>query len=643
MVSQTTRIQPQGASRRLDAAGPLLRGLLWGLIGFIIGAGLTTVGTGSRSLTEGAVVVGYVGALGGWLLGIGAWEAAVRPFFGGRPIWDEGVGAARYFRFNTDHKVIGLQYLATAGGTFLLAGLLAMAMRYELATPQRDLFATNQLYNEVMGIHGTLMLFAVSVVAIVGGFGNYFLPLLIGAEDMVFPRLNAISYWFIPAGVGVIVASPLLGGFQTGWTGYAPLGAVDAPGQLAYYLGVFTLGTSSLLTAVNMVATTIYLRAPGLTWSRLPVFVWAMLVTSILNLLWVPVAGTAMVMGILDRVAGMSFFGTGGIPLLWQDLFWLFGHPEVYIIMLTAWGLWLEILPVMSRKTLFGYRWVIAGFLGITMLSSFVWVHHMFVTVSNERLIPFMTTTELISIPTGLMYLAAIGTLWRGRLRLTTPMLLVLFSMLNFLLGGVSGVFLADVPADFYAQDTYFVVAHFHYTILGGMVFAWLAGLYYWFPKYAGRMYHEGWGKAASWLTLVAFNTTFGVMFFLGLNGMNRRVASYLPYLQPLNVAASIAGFVLGVSFLIHALNLVVCWARGRRAEANPWRGKTLEWETSSPPPRENFQVEPLVLADFYGYGEPGPEPKVVPLPGARPRRLEPLPPVRGGAGEPRGDGEHGG
>jgi cytochrome c oxidase subunit 1 len=267
----------------------------------------------------------------------------------------------------------------------------------------------------------------------------------------------------------------------------------------------------------------------------------------------------------------------------------------------------------------------------------------MFVTVSNERLIPFMTTTELISIPTGLMYLAAIGTLWRGRLRLNTPMLLVLFSMLNFLLGGVSGVFLADVPADFYAQDTYFVVAHFHYTILGGMVFAWLAGLYYWFPKYTGRMYHEGWGKAASWLTLVAFNATFGVMFFLGLDGMNRRVASYLPYLQPLNLAASIAGFALGVGFLIHALNLVISWARGRRAEANPWRGKTLEWETSSPPPRENFEVEPLVLADFYGYGETGPEPEVVPLPGARPRRLEPLPPVRGGAGEPPGGGEHDG
>ncbi len=616
----------------LELFGPLLRAVLWGLSGFVLGAALTAVAQGDSGLTQEGVVIGYVAGLAGWLLGIGAWEAAVRPFFGGRAGWDEGVRAARYLRLNTDHKVIGIQYLVTATAAFFAAGLLAMLVRAELATADLDVFATNQQYNSTMGVHGTLMVFAVAVVAIVGGFGNYFVPLLIGAEDMVFPRLNALSYWFVPAGVAAIAASPALGGLQAGWTAYQPLGATEASGQLLYYLGVLTLGTSSLLTAINVVATTVYLRAPGLAWKRLPIFVWSMLVTSILNLLWVPVVAVAMIMAVLDRLGATVFFGAGGMPVLWQDLFWIFGHPEVYIIMLPAFGIWLEILPVMARKTLFGYRWAVASFLIVAFMSGIVWVHHMFVTVDDERLIPFMTTTELISIPTGFMFIAALGTLWRGRLRLSTPMLLVALSMLGFLVGGLTGVFLADVPADLFLQDTYFVVAHFHYVIVGGMVFAWLAGLYYWFPKLTGRMYDERWAKVGAWLTFAGFNLTFFPMFLLGVDGMNRRVGSYLPYLQGTNLFASVAGFVLGISFLVHLATLARAWASGPAAEANPWGGKTLEWRTSSPPPHRNFETEPVVVGDFYGYGEAGPEPELLPVPGLAPRLREPVPSP--GAGE---------
>ncbi len=592
----------------LVAAAPMLRALLWAAIGFVAGAWLVALISGSAFITNRSVTVGYLLALIGWIPGGGAWEACVKPAFGAAATWDEGRGIARYLRFNTDHKVIGLQYLFASAGTFLVAGLFAMAMRIELLTPGLNLFPNAAAYNVVFGVHGTLMLFAVAVVAIIGGFGNYFLPIMLGARDMTFPRLNGLSWWFVVPGVLAVLLSPLIGGFQTGWSGYAPLSATDAPGQVLYFLGVFSLGLSSLLTALNMIATTIYMRAPGLTWGRLPIFAWGMLGTAVLNVLWVPVVGVAMIMGLMDRIVPTQFFSAQGLPVLWQDLFWIFGHPEVYIIMLPAWAIWMEVIPVMARKTLFGYRWVVAGIAGVVLLSSVVWTHHMFTDVSNDRLVPFMTTTELISIPTGFMFLAAIGTMWQGRIRLNTPMLLVLMSMFNFLLGGVTGVFLADVSVDLQLHDTYFVVAHFHYTILGGMVFAWFAALYYWFPKYTGRMYNELWGKVFAWVIFFAFNLTFFAMFLAGINGMNRRIATYLPYLSGLNVWISIWAFVLGLGFFIPLVNFIYCWVRGPRAPANPWGGKTLEWQTSSPPPHENFEEEPVVKSDFYSYGEVEPE-----------------------------------
>jgi cytochrome c oxidase subunit 1 len=587
-----------------DHIKPTLRAFLWGVIGVFAGMALTALLMRTPLVTEQSGIFGFLLGLIGWLLGSGMWEAVVLSWFGSENKWDQGQGVGRYFRFNTDHKVIGLQYLFTSVIAFLLAGLMAMALRYNLMTPELNLFPSAQAYNTFMGIHGSLMIFAVAVVAIVGGFGNYFVPLLVGADDMVFPKLNGASYWFVPAGVIAILISPLWGGFQTGWTGYAPLASTDGSGQTLYYLGVYALGLSSIFTGINVIATIIYLRAPGLTWKRLPMFAWAMLVTSLLNIIWVPVIGVDMIMGLLDRAVPTQFFNANGIPMLWQDLFWLFGHPEVYIIMLPAWGLWLEILPVMGQKTLFGRKWVLAGLIGITALSSVVWTHHMYTSTDDTRLIPFMTTTELISIPTGFMYIAALGTMWGARLRLKTPLIFVLMSIFNFLIGGLTGVFLSDVPGDWQLHNSYFVVSHFHYTILGGMVFTWLAGMYYWFPKVSGRMYNELWGKISAWAIFIFFNLTFTGMQVAGVDGMNRRVASYLPYLQNINIWISICAFLLGLSFVIPFINFTYSWAKGKRAAANVWGGKTLEWQTTSPPPHENFLEIPLVTGDFYDYGE---------------------------------------
>lgn len=587
---------------------PMLRALIWAVIGYVLGAGIAAFLSGKGISAEIPVSVGYIAGTIGWILGGGAWESWVLPWFGVARNWDEGQGAARYFRFNTDHKVIGLQYMGAATFAFGVAGLLAMLLRIELLSPGLSFFATAQDYNTTFSIHGSLMLFAVAVVAIVGGFGNYFVPILVGADDMTFPALNGVSWWFVLPGVMAILLSPLLGGFQAGWTGYAPLTAMDAPGQDLYFLGVVTLGISSLLTAINVIATTLFMRAPGLTLNRLPTFVWAMLVTSVLNLIWVPVVGTAMVMGLLDRLIPTNFFSAQGLPVLWQDLFWLFGHPEVYIIMLPAWGMWLEIIPVFSRKSLFGYNWMRVGFLGIVVLSSYVWTHHMFTTTADDRLIPFMSTTELISIPTGFMYISAIGTMWQGRIRLLTPMLYVLMSMANFLIGGLTGVFLADVPANFQLHNTYFVVAHFHYTIIGGMIFAWLGALHYWFPKFSGRMYNEKIAKIAAWTVFASFNATFLAMFISGIEGMNRRIATYLPYLTGINIWTSLWAFLLGAGFFVAFLNLTISWARGRTAPADPWGGTTLEWKTTSPPPHENFDKAPVVTSDFYLYGSEAPK-----------------------------------
>ncbi len=589
---------------------PVIRGVVWGALGFGLGGGgaaLIQALSGRSAGGPAVLVIGYVFGLVGWLLGVGVWRAWGREWFG-RPVESEETEDwRRYFRFTTDHKVIGVQYLVTFVIVFLLAGLLAMLLRAELISPDASLLGPDR-YNTVMSLHGILMI-AVAVAAILGGFANFAVPLMIGAEDMAFPRVNALSYWLVPPVAVLLLAAPFVGGWDSGWTAYPPLSEVNATGQILFILGVITFGLSSILGGLNFLTTIITLRAPGMTWWRLPIFVWSVVAASLLSLLFTQYFAASLLLILLDRVAGMGFFDAaqGGNPLLYQHLFWFYSHPAVYIMILPGFGIALEVLAHFSRKPLFGYRLAVAGLFGIVGLSGVVWAHHLFTSGMADFLhAPFMVTTELISIPTGLVFLSALGTIWRGKLWLATPMLFALAFVFNFLIGGITGIFNADVATDINLQDTYFVVAHFHYTIVGGEMFALFAGIYYWFPKITGRMYDERLGKLHFWWMFIGFNVAVLPMFWLGVNGMNRRIAGYPAQLAGVNRFVSIASFALGASFLVFVVNMVRSWARGRPAAANPWRARTLEWLVDSPPPRENFPAPPEVVGHPYAYGTPG-------------------------------------
>ncbi len=590
------------------------RGLLWGLVGFALGTGIAAlfrVATGGNPWwLEHNFTVGYVFGLIGWLLGVGMWERWVKEWLG-LPTQPNPHGWMRYFAFTTDHKVIGVQYLVTFLAVFLIAGLLAMLMRYHFLDSGGLLF-DDGVYNQVMSLHGILMI-AVAVAVIIGGFGNFLVPLMIGARDMAFPRLNALTYWLIPPVAILLFAAQAVGGWDTGWTAYPPLAVRNAAGQLFFNLAIITFGLSSILGGLNFMVTISFLRAPGMTWWRLPIFAWSILAASILALIFTQAFAASMLMEAVDRLAGTSFFAPPGKPILYQHIFWFYSHPAVYIFIIPGFGILLEVITHFSRKPLFAYRWAVAGFLAIVALSGLVWAHHMFVTTTEVALLgSFLVTTEAISIPTGLVFLSALGTIWMGRLWLTTPMLFALGGVFNFLIGGITGIYLADVPTDIQLSDTYFVTAHFHYTIIGGEIFALMAAIYYWFPKLTGRMYDERLGKLHFWLMFLGFNLAFLPMFWLGLHGMNRRVAIYEPGLEGVNMFVSAAAFLMGSGFLVFLGNMLRSWVRGKVAGANPWQARTLEWQVPSPPPEENFPAPPVVVGDPYDYGVAGAGPHVV-------------------------------
>jgi cytochrome c oxidase subunit 1 len=588
----------------------LIRGAIGGVVGYAVGALILVsirVAAGNAAWEVESVTAGaWLFALSGWLLGVGVWRYWAAPWFG-RPerVYDI-TGWKRYFAFDTDHKVIGIQYLVTFLTLFFMAGLFAMLMRWELFSPGRDIMAAGT-YNSIMSLHGTMMIF-VAVAGTVGSFGNYVVPIMIGADDMAFPKLNALSYWLVPPVLFALTVSFLTGGYDTGWTGYAPLSVRSDVGGLFYNLAFFTLGLSSIIGAINFVATIVTMRAPGMGWFRMPIFVWSIFVTTILALVFTQFIAFAMLMVILDRTAGTVFFdpASGGQPLLYQHIFWFYSHPAVYIMILPALGITLEMLSHFTRKPLFGYRWAVGGLLGIMSLSMVVWAHHMFTSGMPDVLRkPFMVSTEIISIPTGFIFLSAVGTLWLGRIRFTVPMLFALGVLFNFLIGGITGIFLADVPVDIQLQDTYFVVAHFHYVILGGGIFGLFGATYYWFPKMTGRMMSARLGKVHFWWMMVGFNATFLPMFTIGMDGMNRRIADYTPNLADGNRMVSMGGFFLGTSFVVFLYNFIRSWISGPQAPPNPWGATTLEWQTASPPPHENFDVPPVVVGDPYGYGDP--------------------------------------
>ncbi|HEU4701637.1 MAG TPA: cbb3-type cytochrome c oxidase subunit I [Conexibacter sp.] len=567
---------------------------------------------------EAVTIVALIGAPLFFLVGLGCFDYWFY-WVSGRPTRPEDHSAhgatswKDYFRVNTDHKVIGIQYVCTSFFFLFVGGLLAMLMRAELAQPGMQ-FVNSQQFNGLFSVHAALLIF-LFVIPVFAGLANFVIPLMLGAPDMAFPRLNALSFWMLPVAGLLMVGSFFApgGSFATGWTAYAPLSTEAPIGQMFFTIGVQFAGASSIATALNFLVTIITMRAPGMSFFRMPLLVWANFSTSLLVVIATPFIAASQFMVLLDYALGFNFFdafvgaGKDGSVLMYQHVFWFYSHPAVYIMMLPGFGIISEVISVKARKPIFGYRMMAFSLIAIVVLGFTVWAHHMFVSgMQNWIRIPMMITTAIIAVPTGIKIFSWLATLWRGVLHLDTPMLFALGFLTTFTLGGISGVMLAMIPFDIHVSDTYFIVAHIHYVLFGGSLFTIFAGVYYWFPKMTGRMYDERLGKLHFWATFVFFNLTFAPMHVIGVQGMPRRVADYAEEFAGMNLAITIASFLLGLSMLVFLYNMVVSWRLGPRASANPWRALTLEWQVSSPPPIFNFDAVPTVVGGPYEYGIPG-------------------------------------
>jgi cytochrome c oxidase subunit 1 len=546
------------------------------------------------------------------------------------------VGFIKKYLWTYDHKMIGLQYLWTALAFLFIGGALALGVRWQLGFPGAPIPIIGQLlpaaiavdgsiipggYNVLVTMHATVMVFFVVMPLLIGAFGNYLIPLQIGAGDMAFPLLNELSYWlYVLSGVVLMAAFFVPGGAPgTGWTGYAPLSAEAAYngtpiGQSLWGLALFINGLSSIAGATNYVTTIVNMRAPGMKMFRMPLPVWSLFITAILLILAVPVLSAAAAMLFADLNLGTSFFKPqgGGQPLLWQHLFWFFGHPEVYIMILPAMGLTSEILAVFSRKPVFGYKAMVYAMIAIGFLGFVVWGHHMFVSGMNLTLsAAFSVSTMVIAVPSAIKTFNWMGTIWRGSIEFTTAMCFALAFVSMFVIGGLSGIFMASTPVDLFVHHTYFIVAHFHYVLFGGSIFAIFGAIYFWFPKMFGRMLGETLGKWHFFLTFVFFNLTFFPMHNLGLGGMMRRIADptvydHLRQLQPLNQLCTIGAMGLGLTTFVFLWNVISSLRNGKKAGNNPWNSNTLEWTVASPPGHGNFPITPVVYNGPYEYSVPG-------------------------------------
>ena len=542
-----------------------------------------------------------------------------------------------HYLWNTDHKVIAMQFLVSAVFFLIIGGAMAVAMRWQLAFPGHPIPVIGHLlpsgivnddgaimpggYNVLVTMHGTILVFFVAMPILIGVFGNFLIPLKIGAGDMAFPALNELSYWlFALSGVIMMASFWVPGGAPgTGWTAYAPLSSVAAynqtpMGQTLWCTALFINGLSSLTGAVNYITTVITMRAPGMTMFRMPLPVWAIFLTAILLILAIPVLSAAAALIIFDLNLGTSFYRPSGAgqPLLWQHLFWFFGHPEVYILILPAMGLTSEILSVNSRKPVFGYKAMVWAMIAIGFLGFIVWGHHMYVSGMNLTLSAvFSVSTMVIAVPSAIKTFNWMGTIWRGSIHYTVPMAFAVAFVSMFVIGGLSGIFMASTPVDLFVHHTYFIVAHFHYVLFGGSMFAIFSAVYFWFPKMSGRMFNNTLGWIHFWMTFVFFNLTFFPMHNLGLGGMMRRIADPTVYdclrqLQPLNVVCTIGAIGLGLATIPFVLNLLISLRKAPDAPANPWNSTTLEWTLSHPIQHGNFPVIPTVYHGPYEYSVPG-------------------------------------
>ena len=555
--------------------------------------------------------------------------------------------------FTVDHKKIAKQFMWFGLFWLAIGGMMAMMIRWQLAYPGESFPVLGKLffprtggvidpdtYNMLFSMHGTIMIFLGLTPLLIGAWGNFCIPLMIGARDMIFPTLNMLSFWTVVLGgsVGFVSLLMPLGALEAGWTGYPTLSTtVGTPGhgETLWAIAVFLIGASSIMGGINYITTVIRLRAPGMTWTRLPLTVWGLFFTSVLNVLFLPVIGSAMILLVFDRVFGTQFYipatlasGGGGDPILYQHLFWIFGHPEVYILILPAWGIVADMLSFFARKPAFGYKVTVGAMLAVTVLSAVVYGHHMFTTGLSAMLgESFMLLTMIISVPGEILFFNWLHTIWRGSIRLTTPMLFSLGVIFVFGLGGLTGLYLATISTDIFLHDTYFVVGHFHLTMAASALFGAFAGVYFWLPKMYGRMMNETLGKLHFWGTIIPLTIVFCTMFVSGYAGMPRRYADptsapYVAELQHLNVITSIFAFILGAAQLVFAWNFISSVFAGKKAGDNPWEVGTLEWSTPTPIPHYNFKEIPTVHTGPHEFSHPalGPDrdwiSQTEPLPG---------------------------
>lgn len=609
-----------------------VRGLIAQIFGTIVGMALYA---GVRALlgldpiletdSGGIFVVGALVGAGAFMVGVGALSDWMK--------WARGESTSdeheldpqkpnwmRYFSVDYDHKVIGIQYAVTSLLLLGVGGILSVLFRWELKEEtitflDNKIFETlfghsgPALYNSFMSLHGIVMI--ASILIGVGALANYLVPLMIGANDMAFPRLNAFAFWINIPGAIILLSSLFLGGFDTGWTGYPPLSVSAENGVMMFLLGVYFIGLSSITGSINVIVTIVRMRAPGMTYFRMPIFVWAAFATALIGFSATQLIGLSFQMVILERLLGMPFFNgfNGGNPVLFQHLFWFYSHPAVYVFILPGLGIISELLPVFVRKPLFGYKWIAYSSMGIALAGFFVWAHHMFTSgMSSYLRVPFMYSTLLVAVPTGVKFFSWVGTLWKGKISFPTPMLFTLGAIVVFLLGGLSGPPSGTVATDLHLHDTYWVVGHFHQTMFGGFIFPLFAAIYYWFPKFSGRKYNEFLGKLHFWLMFPAFMVmTLGQMF-VGLRGMRRRIADYDldPVVENTQLWITIAGLVIFTSVLIMMYNLIRSAKRGEIAEGNLWNSRSPEWQTPNPAPLHNYAKPFKVIGEPYDYGLPG-------------------------------------
>ncbi|MBN2114938.1 MAG: cbb3-type cytochrome c oxidase subunit I [Anaerolineales bacterium] len=604
----------------------ITRGLVWQVVGTLLGGFFVT---GIRALLGSDTIFGtFFFSEPAWVFG--ALTGVVTFMFGVGVVadwvkWARGIdtpehhedepGGGKYLDVSLDHKVIGIQYTVTALVLIAIGGTFALIFRTELAASQLQFLTTTfklfnqtgpQFYNTIMSLHGIIMI--ISILLGISGIMNYAVPFLVGAHDMAFPRLNAFAYWIsVPASV-LLLMSLVLGGFDTGWTGYPPLSARAPVGMQMFFLGVFTAGWSSILGSLNVIATVVRMRAKGMSAMRLPIFVWASVATSIIALTATQLIGLSFQLVMFQRLFGMGFFDAakGGNPVLFQHLFWFYSHPAVYVFVLPGLGIISELLPVFVRKPLFGYRWVAMSSLGIALVGFTVWAHHMFTSGMNEYLrVPFMYSTLLVAVPTGVKFFSWVATIWGGKITTPTPMLFVLGAIIVFLLGGLTGPPNAAIALDLHLHDTYFIVGHFHDTIFGGFIFPFFAAIYFWFPKATGRRMNEFWGKVHFWLMTPSFFVLTLGMMVIGLRGMRRRIVDYDPALgfDFTHLLMTIAGFLIALSVLIFVINLFHSIRHGEKAEGNVWNSRSPEWQVPSPMPVHNYDVPFEVVGEPYDYG----------------------------------------